>query len=63
MVHFKGKCKQGRPFLLRNVYSPHPHALFNVRWRNTVAETNHKFGNLLDVDDILVLLVRNILNL
>ena len=62
-VHSKGKCKQGRPFLLRNVYSPHSHALFNVRWCNTVAKTNYEFSNLFDVDDILILLICSLLAL
>ena len=38
-------------------YSPDTHTLLNIRGCDTLSKTHDKFGNLFDVDDILVLLV------
>ena len=44
-------------------HAPNTHVLFYIRRRNALTKTDHKLRNLLDIDDILVLLVRTLLAL
>jgi hypothetical protein len=45
------------------LHSPNPHTLLDIRRSNSITQTHHKFRNLFDVDDVLVLFVSTFLAL